>query len=402
MTTFAFAMTDNQEYPRFRLLARRLRERGEENRIYEGNSFEIITSGLRKRELLLKDLEAARSFIHIEYFRFGNDKAGREVREILMRKAAEGVQVRFLNNNWSGLFTIPRSFFTEMIKAGVEEIRFTHIKQGFRKWLFRINHQQHRKIVVIDGKVAYTGGMNLNDNYFYRWRDTHLRITGPVVARYSASFLESWRDSGGRASLPPEFYLKPGEAEVDAPFRGKSLQVVSSGPENEPAPMLEAFCHILEEACDYVFLCTPYFVPPQRLLDAIKAAARRGVDVRLMLPENVDTPFLRPANRGYYAECLEAGVRVFERGGPFIHSKTLCADDALTVIGTTNLDERSFHINYEVDTLIYDEEVAAHMRRSFEADMDGAHEWTPQEWEMRRKWYQRAFSSFLRLLRRQF
>lgn len=395
-------MTDGQEYPRFRLLARQLREKGEENRIYEGNSLEIITSGQRKRELLLKDLEEARSFIHIEYFRFGNDKAGREVREILMRKAAEGVQVRFLNNNWSGLFTIPRSFFSEMIKAGVEEIRFTHIRQGFRKWLFRINHQQHRKIVVIDGKVVYTGGMNLNDNYFYRWRDTHLRITGPVVARYSASFLESWRDSGGRVSLPPEFYLKPGEAEAGAPFRGKSVQVVSGSPENAPEPMLEAFCKVLESSLDYVFLCTPYFVPPKSLLEAIKAAARRGVDVRLMLPENVDTPFLKPANRGYYAECLEAGARIFERGGTFVHSKTLCADDALTVIGTSNLDERSFHINYEVDTLIYDEEVAVHMRRSFEADMTQSHEWTQQEWKTQRNLLQRAFSSLLRLFRSQF
>ena len=209
--------------------------------VSEGNSFEIITSGLRKRELLLKDLEEARSFIHIEYFRFGNDRAGREVREILMKKASEGVEVRFLNNNWSGLFSIPRSFFTRMVKAGVEEIRFTHIRHGLRKWLFRINHQQHRKIVVIDGRVAYTGGMNLNDNYFYRWRDTHLRLTGPVVARYSASFLQSWRESGGRVSRTPEYYLTPVAAEPDAPFRDKTVQVVEGSPQEQPSQMLMGF-----------------------------------------------------------------------------------------------------------------------------------------------------------------
>lgn len=367
--------------------------------VYSGNSFEIITSGLRKRELLLKDLSRARSFIHIEYFRFGNDSAGREVRDILMKKAAEGVEVRILNNNWSGLFTIPRSFFTRMIKAGVEEIRFTHIRQGLRKWIFRINHQQHRKIVVIDGRVAYTGGMNLNDNYFYRWRDTHLRITGPVVARYNASFLESWRGSGGRPSRPPEFYLPSFPAEDGAPFRDKSLQVVEGAPENSPSPMLEVFCRIFREAKEYVYACTPYFVPSQCLLDAIKEAAGRGVDVRMMLPKNVDTPFLGSANRTFYTECLEAGVRIFERGGSFVHSKTLVADDTVTVIGTSNLDERSFRLNYEVDTLIRDGETARHMREAFRADEGESEEILLPAWETGRKWYQRALSAVLMRIR---
>ncbi|MBR4775222.1 MAG: hypothetical protein IK008_03900 [Bacteroidales bacterium] len=370
--------------------------------VSEGNSFEIITSGLRKRELLLKDLEDARSFIHIEYFRFGCDSAGQQVREILMKKAAEGVEVRILNNNWSGLFSVPRSFFTKMIKAGVEEIRFTHIQHGFRKWFHRINHQQHRKIVVIDGRVAYTGGMNLNDNYFYRWRDTHLRITGPAVARYSASFLETWRDSGGRVSRPPEYYLTPGAAEMDAPFRDKMLQVVEGGPELQPSAMLRGFCRILADARNYVYLCTPYFVPPYCLLDAIKDAARRGVDVRLMLPENVDTPMLGPANRGYYTECLEAGVRIFERGGIFVHSKTLVSDDALVVIGTSNLDERSFRLNYEVDTLIFDEETARYMRADFEESQSESREILLPAWKREWRWPKRVFSALLKLFRRQF
>ena len=370
--------------------------------VCEGNSFEIITSGLRKRELLLKDLEEARSFIHIEYFRFGNDKAGREVREILMKKAAEGVEVRLLNNNWSGLFTVPRSFFTKMIKAGVEEIPFTHIRHGLRKWFFRINHQQHRKIVVIDGRVAYTGGMNLNDNYFYRWRDTHMRITGPAVTLYSASFLDSWRDSGGRVSRPREYYLTPSPAETGAPFRNKVLQVVEGSPEEQPSAMMLGYYKMLANAQRYVYLCTPYFVPPDCLLEAIKAAGSRGVDVRLMLPENVDTPFLKSANRGYYSECLEAGVRIFERGGTFVHSKTLVADDELVVIGTSNLDERSFRLNYEVDTIVYDQEVARYMRENFEADQAESKEMHLLVWKKGRKWPQRAFSALLRLFRHQF
>ena len=367
----------------------------------EGNSFEIITSGLRKRELLLRDLEAARSFIHLEYFRFGSDSAGREVREILLKKAAEGVEVRFLNNNWSGLFTIPNSFFSKMEDAGAEVIPFTHIRHGLCKWLFRINHQQHRKIVVVDGRVAYTGGMNLNDNYFYRWRDTHLRLTGPAVACYSASFLQSWRESGGRISRPPEYYLAPAPAETDAPFRDKTVQVVLGSPEVRPSAMLEGYCQVLENARKHVYIRTPYFVPPPCLLNAIRAAARRGVDVRLLLPGNVDTPFLRSANRGYYADCLEAGVRIFELGGSFVHSKTLTADDTLAVIGTSNLDERSFRLNYEVDTLIPDEETARFLRQSFEEDQAGAKEMLLPDWRKGGKGFQRVLSALLKLLRSQ-
>ena len=166
--------------------------------------------------------------------------------------------------------------------------------------------------------------------------------------------------------------------------------------------MLAGFYRILANARKYVYLCTPYFVPPDCLLLAIKEAASRGVDVRLMLPQNVDTPFLKSANRGYYTECLEAGVRIFERGGTFIHSKTLVSDDALTVIGTSNLDERSFRLNYEVDTIIYDSQTAVHMREAFEADQAEAKEWPLLVWKNSRKWPQRALSALLRLFRRQF
>ena len=191
---------------RYRPLARLLQEAGEGNRAYEGNSLEIITSGLRKRELLLEDIRRAKSYIHLAYYRFGNDKAGREVRDLLLQKAAEGVEVRLLNNNLSYWLTIPSSYYRKMTRAGGEVIPFTHIRHGLRKWLYRINHQLHHKLVVIDGQVGYTGGMNLNDNYFYKWRDTHLRLTGGIVTGLNDLFMDTWRESGGRFSYPPEHY----------------------------------------------------------------------------------------------------------------------------------------------------------------------------------------------------
>lgn len=378
-----------------RPLARLLRSCGEGNKVYAGNSFEIITSGLRKRELLLEDIRQAKKFIHIEYFRFGNDKAGREVRDLLLQKAAEGVEVRFLNNNMIGR-NIPRSYFREMQKGGMEVIPFTHIRHGWRNWLMRINCQNHRKIVVIDGKVAYTGGMNLNDNYFYKWRDTHLRIEGPVIARLQASFIDSWMDCGGRLRRPLPYYFDIPAGKKD----GKLLQVVTDATEN-PWPTTQlGYEWILQNAREYVYIQTPYFVPPVAFMHALKGAALRGVDVRLMLPKKVDTPLIGPANRSMYAECLEAGVRVFERSGAFIHSKTLVADDAVCIIGASNLDMRSFVTNNEVNTFIYDRETALSCKEIFLTDLSQAKEWQLDAWLKSRKWYDVLFSRFMRLFYR--
>lgn len=381
---------------RFLPLARMLGEAGAENRVYDGNSFEIITSGLRKRELLLEDIRRATRYIHLEYYRFGNDRAGREVRDLLMQKAAEGVEVRFLNNNMSAWLSIPSTYFNKMTESGVEVIPFTHIRHGLGQWLFRINHQQHRKVVVIDGQVAYTGGMNLNDNYFYKWRDTHLRITGPVVEGLNASFMESWRACGGRFSYPPEHYAVT-PVPQPAPFQDKLMQIVSDSPETPQSAMLAGYEWILDNARDYVYIQTPYFVPPPSLVAAFRRAVQRGVDVSLMLPKNIDTPLMGPTNRAYYADCLEAGVRILEREGEFIHCKTLVADDEISLVGASNLDWRSFFVNYEINVLIYDRETALYGKQVFEADRQLSQTVRLQEWLRSRRWYQAAFSRFMRL-----
>lgn len=357
-----------ETYPhRYRPLADILCRTGEENGVYGGNNLEIIISGQRKRELLLEDIRRARSFIHIEYYRFGSDSAGREVGELLLQKAAEGVEVRILNNNFPYLFSGTSSYFRKLARAGVEVIPFTHICHGLRKWLYRFNHQMHRKVVVIDGQVAYTGGMNLNDNYFYKWRDTHLRITGPAVTAYNASFMESWKESGGRFCYPPEHYT-PVPVLQEAPLTDTWLQLVSDSPEKPGSAMLSALEWILKNAQKYVYIQTPYFVPPKSLMEAFADAVKRGVDVCIMMPRKVDTPFMATTNRAYYDDCLKAGVRILEKGGAFIHSKTLVADDEVTVIGSSNLDWRSFYLNYELNTLIIDPGTALRYKDIFDDD----------------------------------
>lgn len=377
---------------RFRPLAALVKACGAGNIVYGGNRFEIITSGLRKRELLLEDIRKARKFIHIEYFRFGNDKAGREVRELLLRKAAEGVEVRFLNNNMTGR-DIPRKYFREMQEGGMEVVPYTHIRNGFFLWLMRLNFQQHRKVVIIDGEVAYTGGMNLNDNYFYKWRDTHLRIEGPVISRLEASFLDSWFTSGGtlRQALDAYFPL-PAPQQDD-----KILQVVTDAPEYPWPAIRMAYEWVLQNAREYVYIQTPYFIPPESFLDALKAAALRGVDVRVMLPLHVDTPLIGPANRSVYAECLDAGVRIYERDGAFIHSKTMVCDDYLSLIGASNLDVRSFSINSEVNTLVYDRETALRCKAIFLEDVPRVKEWTAESWRASRGFWEDLGSRVMRL-----
>jgi len=383
--------------PRFRPLARLLQACGEGNRVYRGNSFEIITSGLRKRELLLEDIRNARQFIHMEYFRFGNDKAGREVRDLLLQKVEEGVQVRFLNNNMIGR-DIPRSYFAQMQQAGMEVLPYTHIRNGFHQWLMRFNAQNHRKVVIIDGKVAYTGGMNLNDNYFYKWRDTHLRICGPVISRMEASFLDSWFSTGGTVTNPLPWYFPADTPQEDGPYKDKILQVVTDAIEHPWPAMQLGYEWILNNAQEYVYIQTPYFVPPVPVMNALKAAALRGVDVRLMLPVEVDTPFLGPANRSCYEECLQAGVRIFLRGGAFIHSKTLVADDYLTIVGASNLDQRSFHTNCEINTLVYDKETALASKDIFLQDKEHVQELTLEAWQGRKTtWYGQLAEGFLRM-----
>ena len=366
------------------------------NIVTSGNNLEIITSGERKRELLLEDLRNAKKYIHIEYFRFGADKTGLEVREILEQKAAEGVEVRVLFPNISNRWQ-KWSFFQHMIDRGVEVNKFTNFKLNWRVFIMRINCQDHRKIVVVDGKVAYTGGMNLNDNYFYRWRDTHLRIEGPSVNILEAAFIDNLLTSQGTLTHRLPYYFTTHFEPSPAPFEGKSLQVVTDAAEYPFTSAQLGYEWVLANAKHYVYLQTPYFLPPEPILDALKNAALRGVDVRIMLPEKVDTPLMGLGNQSYYEECAAAGIKIYIRGGNFIHSKTMVADDYISVVGASNLDTRSFQLNSEVNTFIYDREAAVCCREIFLRDSNSTL-LDVDEWKAARSFWNRLGAAFMRVL----
>ncbi|MBQ6184806.1 MAG: PLDc N-terminal domain-containing protein [Bacteroidales bacterium] len=451
--------------------------RGAYPSVTAGNDVEIITEGKRKFELLSQDILQARESIHMEYFHFGNDKGSRAIKELLMQKAREGVKVRFINENIAN-FPISSKYYDDMREAGVEVVRFTNPRAHLFDLVTTLNYRNHRKIVVIDGKIGYTGGMNINDHYFEHWRDTHMRLTGKAVASLQYAFMDSWLTGGGTIDRPMlEYYPmakelpssattsggstaslrsapplatlrsapvpplnvprvavvsparvvaddRPNESEHSdsgslrgtplSPPRGcrgvdclqsmqnmhtllsKVMQIVPDEPDLPLPMLLYSYEWAITHAKKYIWFQTPYFVPPEPVLDAMKIAALTGIDIRLMLPEAADNFIARPANRAYYEEILGAGVRLFLRQGEFIHSKTFVCDDYLSSIGSANMDARSFGINYEINTYIYDEEAALMNKAIFEKDLEKCRELTLEEWS-RRPWYKRLLESVIRL-----
>lgn len=329
---------------------------------------QIITSGKDKYNMLMSDLICAKESIHMEYFHFGIDKSSRKIRQVLMEKARQGVKVRFINENIAN-WPIPNCYFRSMRKAGVEVVNFSDSRFSLLRFLMTLSYRDHRKIVVIDNRIGYTGGMNINDHYFYQWRDTHLRLTGEAVASLQYAFLDTWLASGGQLySGVNSFFFH-----LDKPSCGQSLgtltQITPDDPTSPEPVLLTAYEWILNHAQKYVWFQSPYIAPPPSLISAMRNAAQRGVDVRVMVPEHCDTAIMRPINKSYYAELTEAGVQFYVRSGEFMHSKTIVCDDYLSCVGSANLDYRSFGIDYEINTFFYDRAVALRQKQIFENDL---------------------------------
>ena len=354
---------------RFRPLAMLLAKDGRPS--VAASEVEIITSGRRKHDLLIGDILNAKESIHMEYFHFGIDKSSRQIRRMLMAKARQGVKVRFINENIAN-WPIPNIYFNSMRKAGVEVVNFSR-SWSLLRFLMTLSYRDHRKIVVIDNRIGYTGGMNINDHYFYQWRDTHLRLTGEAVASLQYAFLDTWLAAGGQLnSAVNSFFCHLDKPSCGLPL-GALTQITPDDPTSPEPVLLTAYEWILNHAQSYVWFQSPYIAPPPSLISAMRNAAQRGVDVRVMVPEHCDTAIMRPINKSYYAELTEAGVQLYVRSGEFIHSKTIVCDDYLSCVGSANLDYRSFGIDYEINTFFYDREVALRQKQLFVDDLPICH-----------------------------
>lgn len=365
-----------------------LLERSNDSWLLYGSKVEIMTTGQAKFDALINDLENARHHIHMEYFYFRKDKTGNHIREILMRKAAEGVKVRFVYENIANIDINPRYYYT-MRKAGVEVLPFS---KGSLPWIRRnLNNRDHRKIAIIDGKIGYTGGMNIGDRYAFEWRDTHLRIKGQGVYGLQYNFLHIWFESAGGLPENIREYFPPCKS-----YTNNLLQVVPEAPNSRWPYYLLASVHIVSNAKKHIYIQTPYYMPADSLLQALKTAALSEIDVRVMVSRKADIFFMGPAIHSYYQESLEAGIKIYELTDTFIHAKTMVVDNYVSVIGSSNMDLRSLELSFEINTYMYDEEIARQNCEIFFNDMHGCREIILERWK-NRSWIRKIIESVMRL-----
>lgn len=342
------------------------------------NRVRIFTDAEEKYENLLSDIKNAKETVNIIYFIIRNDTIGNRLIDLLLEKAEEGVTVRLMYDGLGSLLT-PKRLFNRLRKA-----KNCYVKEFFPVRLFsmsKINHRNHRKIAVIDDKIAYLGGMNIGDEYMSRakkrnlnWRDTHLRIEGSAVEYVKRCFAQDWVFSTGE-----EIPIKPysGEAPGEVP-----MQIVASGPDTSREDIKCGMIRMLYGAKRYVYIQSPYFVPDDAFLNAVRVAAQSGVDVRLMIPGVPDKKYVYHTTMSYVGELLDAGVRVFLYPG-FIHAKTIVADDEIVTVGSANTDIRSFSLLFEINSFMYSSDTAKECRQIFENDQSLCHELTEEEYKKR-------------------
>ncbi|MBU0945252.1 MAG: cardiolipin synthase [Proteobacteria bacterium] len=308
-------------------------------------------------QALLESVASASHHVHLEYFIFRADRSGEELARLLMKKAKNGVSCRLLLDHL-GSWDLPLSFVDRLRSSGVQVAWFMPVLpwRGPR-WRFHFNFRNHRKIVVIDGQVAFTGSQNIADEYFRSdtpsglWIDTHLRLTGPAVYELQETFIEDWYYATGDDIFAEHYFPSLQEQEHS---HGQIVQVIPSGPDSDAGIMHHLLLAAISAADYSVVLATPYFVPDQAMVLTLEAAALRGVRVRLLLPEKSDHGLALWAGRSYYQELTESGVEISEMGPAFLHSKVGVIDQLWGLVGSANMDQRSFHLNFEITTVLYE------------------------------------------------
>lgn len=345
------------------------------------NRLEVLNDGSETFASLIDALRKAESFIHLEYYIFENDELGGRIADILKEKARSGVEVRFIYDD-VGSWNLKRSFIRSLREAGVQVHCFMPV---VFPWLTsKINYRNHRKIVVIDGKVGYTGGLNIADRYLRGtkhgpWRDTHLKIEGTAVNMLQLTFLADWYFATGIQLKDKDKYLMVSYDSVG----DTAVQIATSGPDSDWATIMQAYFAAITKATDHIYISTPYFMPGESLLTALKVAALSGIDVRIMLPSRSDSKIVYWASRSYIAELLEAKIKVYLYNKGFNHSKIITIDNRFSSIGTANMDNRSFEDNFEVTAMIYDRDVTDRLESRFLADLNGCTRLTYRRWATR-------------------
>lgn len=360
--------------------------------LHENSKIDIFTDANELYSSIIEDLRKAKHHIHMEYYIFLADKIGSAVMDVLKEKAKEGVVVRVIIDD-VGSWQLKKKKIKELRNAGIDMQSFLEV--GLPYINSRVNYRNHRKIIVIDGVVGYTGGFNIADRYvkglsWGPWRDTHIKIEGSAVLGLQKNFLTDW------------FFVKR-ELVEDVTYypaqerKGNCLsQIIISGPDMTWESIMQVFAKAFMEAKERIYIETPYFLPPESLITALQTAALCGVDVRLILPMKSDARITLYSTFSYLDQMLKAGIKVYLYQKGFIHSKIVVTDD-IAIIGSANMDFRSFEQNFELSVIMYDAEIAKKMVEIYENDLRSSEEIKKEEWTTRR-FSQKIKESLARLL----
>ena len=359
---------------------------------FEGNSMKIFQDGSSMLQALLATINSAKHHIHVEFYIFEDDAVGCLVKDALIEKAREGVEIRVLYDD-VGCWKVPHRFYDEMREAGIEVRGF--LKVRFPRFTSKVNYRNHRKLVVVDGRIGFIGGMNLAERYLKGvpwgiWKDIMMQVEGKAVYGLQMTFLTDWYATDHSLITSSSYFPQMED-------KGTSLmQVVTSDPVGEWKDIMQGLLIAITSAQKYVYIQSPYLLPTEPILLALKTAAAAGVDVRIMIPEKSDSRMVHWGTMSYLQELMEAGIKIYMYQKGFLHSKLIVCDDCLSSVGSTNMDFRSFEHNFEINAFMYDKTSALMLKDIFLSDQKDAKLLHLKEWRMR-PWSQKVKESVIRL-----
>jgi cardiolipin synthase len=356
-----------------------------------GNKVELLQDGPDTYQAMIDAIDAAQDHINLETYILEDDEVGQRFADALIAKQLAGVQVNLIRDSVGTLGT-PSKFFTRLSAVGIQVLEFNPVNPLTAKAGWTVNQRDHRKLLIIDGRIAFLGGVNISSVYSggsfsqqshqrpgaaLPWRDTHLRLEGPVVGELQKLFIETWEKQQGNPLVPLDYFPLSEHLGNDV------VRAVGSSPDDPYSLIYVTLISALRSAQSEIWLTNAYFVPDPQLLAALKQAAARGVDVQLILPSSTDSWLVLHAGRAYYSELLKAGVKLHQRRDALLHVKTAVIDGVWSTVGSTNLDWRSFLHNQEVNAVVLGTDFGGKMRAAFLADRDKSERITLEQWRRR-------------------
>ncbi len=353
------------------------------------NNVEFYFTGRSALDAMYLSIESAKSHIHLQSYIFNDDETGVRFKDLLIKKATEGVEVRIMIDG-VGCFGVKREFINQMRAAKIDVLIFSRVRLLLPSFL--VNYRNHRKILVVDGQTGFLGGVNIADRYYYNngemgeWHDTHMKIVGESVASLQSSFLlDRWFMENKRIRKVNKYFPTP-----EAKAKGRKVasekivtQIISSGPDSDWASIMQCYFSAINLASEHIYIVTPYFTPNETILNAIKVASLAGIDVKIMLPKRSDSKITHWSTMSYISELLDAGVHIYLFKKGFNHSKVISIDAKMSIVGSANMDVRSFEHNFEIMAVIYNNKCAEEIENEFMNQLYNCRTISQSKWEKR-------------------